>query len=199
VAHDAHSPHASASQIMLIRHAEKPPDAPPPHGVSAHGDRDEGSLTVRGWQRAGALVSLFTPGVAKALGHGLSVPSHLYCISHKHHSKRTRQTLTPLARKLEIPINDDFSAGEEEGLARHARARSGAVLICWRHHHLHTLAQHIAGDHATVPRSWSEDRYDVVWVLDLDRATGEYTFRQVAQELLDGDVPAPATRAAALP
>ena len=98
---DVRSPLASASQIMLIRHAEKPPDAPPPHGVSAHGDHDGGSLTVRGWQRAGALVLLFTPGVAKALGHGLSVPNHLYCISHKHHSKRTRQTLTPLARKLE--------------------------------------------------------------------------------------------------
>ena len=192
------SPLASASQIMLIRHGEKPPDAPPPHGVSAHGEHDVGSLTVRGWQRAGALVLLFTRGVANAL-HGLSVPSHLYCISPRHHSRRTRQTLTPLARKLGLAINDDFSAGEEEGLARHARGRSGAVLICWRHHHLHTLAQHIAGDHTTVPRSWGDDRYDVVWVLDLDAVTGEYAFRPVAQELLDGDMPARGSRTPAHP
>ena len=132
-----HTPNAVASQIMLIRHGEKPPHAPPPHGVSAHGERDTESITVRGWQRAGALAA----------------------------------------------------SGEEEELARHAQQRTGAVLICWRHHSLHVLAQHVLGDHATFPKSWSEDRFDVVWVLDLDPATRQYGFRQVAQELLDGDLP----------
>jgi hypothetical protein len=172
---------------MLIRHGEKPPDAPPPHGVSAHGERDAESLTVRGWQRAGALAALFTTTVDTGLRYGLSVPRHLYACNPHRHSKRTRQTLTPLAKKLGIEINEDFSAGDEEELARHARARHGAVLICWRHHHLDELAHHIAGDHTSVPHRWSEGRYDVVWVFDLDPATGEYVFRQVPQELLDGD------------
>jgi hypothetical protein len=108
-------------------------------------------------------------------------------------SKRSRQTLTPLAKKLGIEVNEDFSSGEEDDLAKHAQQRTGAVLICWRHHSLHVLAQHVLGDHATYPTSWSEDRFDVVWVLDLDPATGQYAFRQVAQELLDGDVPHAAT------
>lgn len=185
-----HTQRAVASQIMLIRHGEKPPETPPPHGVSAHGERDAESLTVRGWQRAGALASLFSPAVSKGRRHGLSVPSHLYASSsHKHASKRTRQTLTPLAKKLGIEINDDFSVGDERELARHARGRNGAVLICWRHHDLPVLAHHVIGDRTTVPQRWSEDRYDIVWVFDLDPATGEYVFREVALELLDGDVP----------
>ena len=72
--------------------------------------------------------------------------------------------------------------------AYHARERHGAVLICWRHHHLHTLAHHIVGDRTTIPQNWNEDRYDLVWVFDLDPATGNYVFREVAQELLDGDL-----------
>ena len=188
------TPSAVAPQIMLIRHGEKPPHAPPPHGVSTHGERDVESLTVRGWQRAGALASLFSPRVENAHRHGLSVPRHLYaCAARKNVSKRSRQTLLPLAKKLGIEINEDFSSGMEDELARHARQRTGAVLICWRHHSLHVLAQHVLGDHATFPKSWSEDRFDVVWVLDLDPATRRYRFRQVAQELLDGDLPHGAT------
>ena len=43
-----------AAKIMVIRHAEKPSDSPPPHGVTAEGEREDESLIVRGWQRAGS-------------------------------------------------------------------------------------------------------------------------------------------------
>ena len=50
--HDDHPgrPNArpNAPKIMLIRHAEKPEDDPPPHGVDIDGDHDSESLTVRG-------------------------------------------------------------------------------------------------------------------------------------------------------
>jgi len=52
---------AVATKIMLIRHAEKPPNNPPPHGVDAKGDHDSESLIVQGWQRAGALTVYFAP------------------------------------------------------------------------------------------------------------------------------------------
>ena len=46
-------------KIMLVRHAEKPGEPPPPHGVDPAGEKDKDSLIVRGWQRAGALACLF--------------------------------------------------------------------------------------------------------------------------------------------
>jgi hypothetical protein len=176
---------------MLIRHAEKPADASPPYGVSPDGELDEESLTVRGWQRAGALACLFDPAFAPGAGRQLTEPRYLYASNpRKHRSKRSRETLTPLARKLGLEINADFAPGEEEALALEARSRDGVVLICWRHQHLPELAHHLLGDQTTTPRHWHEDRYDLIWVFDLDPATGAYRFRQTPQGLLHGDAPA---------
>jgi len=49
-----------AQKIMIIRHAEKP-EHHGPRGVDENGNEDKESLTVRGWQRAGALVQFFGP------------------------------------------------------------------------------------------------------------------------------------------
>ena len=40
----------------------------------------------------------------------------------------------------------------------------------------------------SVPKKWP-DRYDRVWIFDLDPSTGMYLFNQVAQLLLAGDQP----------
>jgi len=83
-------------RFMFIRHAEKPgvPGDGKGGGVQPDGSQDGESLTVRGWQRAGALVQFFArpelkPGVifASGLGHGSK-------------SKRPMQTVTPLADLL---------------------------------------------------------------------------------------------------
>ena len=52
-------------KIMVIRHAEKPDDAGTVFGVTAGGQQDPEELTVRGWQRAGALVTFFAPPDAR--------------------------------------------------------------------------------------------------------------------------------------
>ncbi len=44
------------SQIIFIRHAEEHNEA----GLTPEGTHDDRSLTVRGWQRAGALAGFFT-------------------------------------------------------------------------------------------------------------------------------------------
>jgi len=46
-----------ATKIMVIRHAEKPTSHPPPYGITLEGVREKESMTVRGWQRAGALAA----------------------------------------------------------------------------------------------------------------------------------------------
>ena len=180
---------------MLIRHGEKPPDSPPPYGIAIDGQQDGESLTVRGWQRAGALACLLTSTGTAPQIHGLAEPRYLYAANpRKHRSKRSRETLEPLARKLGLEINTDFSPGQEEELATHALSRGGVVLICWRHQQLPTLARHILRNEQT-ETEWPEDRYDLVWVFDLDVAKSVYLFHQVAQNLLHGDSPVAAPEA----
>jgi len=43
----------------------------------------------------------------------------------------------------------------------------------------------------TAPQKRPGDRFDVVWVFDLDKTTGEYSFSQVPQNLLAGDQDSP--------
>lgn len=40
--------------LMVVRHAEKPPDSGNPRDIDADGDNDKHSLVVTGWARAGA-------------------------------------------------------------------------------------------------------------------------------------------------
>lgn len=164
-------------RIFLIRHAEKPDETHA--GVSSSGAQDDEELTVRGWQRAGALIALFASPSA------LATPQFLFA-SHSS-SKRPKQTLLPLSEKLGIAINLDHGKGEEDRLAADAKACDGVVLICWQHEFMPAVANAILGDNVTAPQEWPKHRFDVVWVFDIDHAARKYRFRQVPQRLLGGD------------
>jgi hypothetical protein len=172
--------------IYNIRHAEKPGEQPGPHTcVDYHGRENEHSLLPRGWQRSGALVTLFDP----ARG-GLRTPTVLLSPSHdKNAAHRTYQTLQGLSERFGVPIASPFAEGEEDRLAASLlREHAGVVLVCWDHSHLPALAAALpAGNRKAIPRKWPEDRYDVTWTFTLDPATGHYTFGQVPQRLLSGD------------
>ncbi len=182
---------------MLIRHAEKPADSPPPHGVTKHGDHDSESLTVEGWQRAGALAAFFAPTHGPLQSPLLATPEVLYAAAPGKHSgsdgsrsERPLQTITPLAKKLGRTVRTDFTKGEETKLADAAMAEIGTVLVCWQHQVANLIANRILGDDTTAPQKWPSDRFDVVWVFDL-QGDGSYSFSQVPQMLLKGDVPTP--------
>ena len=52
-----------ADQIIVVRHAQKPTRKPKHKGIREDGTADPESLTVRGWQHAGALAAVFAgPG-----------------------------------------------------------------------------------------------------------------------------------------
>ena len=207
------TPSPSASTIMIIRHAEKPPAppaSPPPFGVTPDGMRDEHSLSVRGWQRAGALVPFFaTPEGIPSL---IKTPQFIYAAKvddddeNPHNAagerigtkgKRSQQTIAPIAEKLRsaVALNLAFDKGDETAMITSAMACSGVVLICWVHENIPRIAGPIPTYSGTpVPATWPSDaqgngRFDVVWLFEFDAVAGTYRFSHIPQMLLAGDAP----------
>jgi len=174
---------------MVIRHAEKPADTGAPFGVNADGNQDPESLIVQGWQRAGAVASLFAPSRGPLQSPDLSTPQFLYASGTAKHSssERPQETITPLASKLSLSLNTNFLKGDEANMVKDAISQNGVVLICWEHQAIPDIANNILGNTTTVPQKWPGDRFDLVWVFDLDASTGGYNFTQVPQLLLAGD------------
>lgn len=183
-----------STKIMVIRHAEKPAESGFPKGVLDTGEHDSESLTVQGWQRAGALTCLFAPTTGVIKYPELAQPQFLYASRTGKHSssRRPQQTIIPLSAKLGLSINTDFWKGEEQALVNSALSCDGVVLISWQHEYIHAIANEILGN-ATAPQNWPGSRFDVVWVFDLNPTTGKYSFKQVPQLLLASDLPTPIT------
>lgn len=173
---------------MLVRHAEKPSKDSVPYGVTRKGQRSKESLQVRGWQRAGALIALFAPpnGQFSPL---LAKPQFLYASKplKRKGSRRPLQTLIPLAEKLGIEINSDFQRNGFESMLEEVFLCRGVVLISWQREYIPEIALKILDDRSIAPEDWPEDRFDMIWVFDLDRSSRRYKFKQVPQKLLKGD------------
>jgi hypothetical protein len=190
----------AATKIMLIRHAEKPvpavkkPPAPAYNGIDIFGEADKNSLIPQGWQRAGALNSLFSASFGP-----LPVPQFLFAPNKFGNgtSKRPYETITPLSQKLGLTINAaqdpkapaTYSKEKYPKMLKAATACDGVVLICWEHGEIPSLANRLLGS-KSAPK-WPADRFDIVWVFDLAPAGTGYTLNQVPQLLLATDKPAP--------
>ena len=178
-----------ATKIFLLRHGEKPAKDFAPFGVTQIGERDKESLAVRGWQRAGALISLFSLPDVQTKYPSLAKPQFLFASKplRRKGSKRPLQTITPLSEKLKIPVNCSFPRFEIVKMVQHVFSCKGVVLICWQREYIPKIAMQILGNKKTAPLVWPENRFDIIWVFDLDRRLGRYKFKQVPQKLLRGD------------
>ena len=182
-----------ATKIMLIRHAEKPAKDSSPYGVTDQGERSKESLEVRGWQRAGALANLLAPANGRLQHSGLAKPQFLYASKpvRRKGSKRPVETLTPLAQKLAVRIHSNFQRNEYEIMLEEAMLCKGVVLICWQREYIPEIAAHLLGSDTIAPEEWPDDCFDMIWVFDLLPSRVKYRFKQVPQNLLDGDLKTP--------
>ena len=64
-------------------------------------------------------------------------------------------------------------------------------MICWQREYIPEIALKILDGRKIAPADWPEDRFDMIWVFDLDRSSGRYKFKQVPQKLLMGDSATP--------
>ncbi|WP_327065283.1 hypothetical protein [Kitasatospora sp. NBC_01302] len=187
-------PADASSVIMIIRHAEKPTGSGAPDGVTDQGKKDSESLTVQGWTRAGALISLFAPrtggGAAAPVPTGLTRPATVYAADPTTGgSKRPAETATPLTAALGLTLDTRYAKGDEAGLAAALLATSGPQLVAWEHESIAAILAGLGTITPAPPTDWPDNRFDVVWVLTAD-GTG-WRFTQVPQMLLAGDSPHP--------
>ncbi|HEY0184247.1 MAG TPA: hypothetical protein VGC09_15665 [Rhodopila sp.] len=182
----------AAIEILLLRHAEKPgdPDAGP--GLTPDGREDEKSLTVRGWQRAGALAGCLA---RNALSRPrLPAPDRIYASAFREgggHSRRPEQTVLPLAQALGLQVDLTWALHQEAAFGAALAASLGTALVCWQHQGLADLARAVAAPQtiSDLPAGWSwpPDRYDVIWSMRREAPGEPWRFTQYCQSLLAGD------------
>jgi hypothetical protein len=208
-----------ASTIMVIRHAEKPDsyNGQTYNGVNptatSCGSQGSEDLVTLGWERAGALVTLFVPPWGPK--PYLAMPQNLFASDPDDSkddsdssggdgpSQRPFETLTAVAAALGSPsspltINQSFSKKHYDQMVTAALACQGAVLIAWQHQDIPAIGQSILTQTNTpsgsiqIPTSWPGSRYDLVWVFNRPGCSGPIaSFSIFAQMLLAGDGPAP--------
>jgi len=187
---------ANAAKIMIIRHAEKPEGSV--QGVDISGNDGTENLTVQGWQRAGALARFFAPLSSQFQRPGIAQPQFLLAsgpVSKAQKkddgdgskSQRPEETITPLSQLISLTVNSTFVKGQETQVAAAAVASGGVVLIAWQHEAIPAIAAAVPGA-SGFPSPWPGSRFDIVWVFDL-QSDGTYSFSQVPQMLLAGDLP----------
>lgn len=210
-----------ATKIMVIRHAEKPGlyNGAAYSGVDEFGAVSGAAgakhLVTLGWERAGALITLFAaPWGPKP---PLATPQFLFASnpdakpgddpSDAGPSQRPYETLSALKAKLNLTVDTTHRKSHFAEMVMSALACNGPVLIAWQHEDIAlTTKTGIPGISAEIltqtgttgtfnaPTSWpvgpAGARYDLVFVFDRPTGGGPITgFTLVSQQLLAGDLP----------
>jgi hypothetical protein len=210
-----------ATKIMVIRHAEKPGDY---NGIrysgvdnlgTVAGDNGTEHLVTLGWERAGALVTLFAPpwgpktpmlATPQFLFASNPIPKNGDDTTDEGPSERPYETLAPLAARLRLKIDTTHRKNHYAEMVMAALACDGVVLIAWQHQDIALktnagvpgISQEILKQTDTkqpfdVPVDWptlsADARYDLVFVFDRPHGGGPISdFAVVPQQLLAGDL-----------
>jgi hypothetical protein len=162
--------------VLIVRHAEKPGSG--------------SGLSPRGEQRAQAYATYFDP--LQLDGQAL-LPGRLIATRDSKESVRPRLTLTPLSRRLGLPIEQPFADGQVDQLVKSLGKdnRAPVVLIAWHHGHIDKLIDAFGGDARAITghKSWPGDVYDWLVVLRFDDRGRLLASRSqcVQEHLLAGD------------
>lgn len=148
------SPVPRPAQIILIRHAEKPPDPEDPH------------LSQAGVKRAERLVSFITTDPAMTR-FGLPVAVFATHPTKHDNGQRTQETVAPLARALKLPVKAPYLGKDYAALAKLILATPAyagkTVLICWNHEEIPQLAAALGV--TPEPPKWKGSVFDRVYVI----------------------------------
>lgn len=162
---------AMPSAIILMRHAEKPPQG--------------NELSARGWERAKALPKFFTDR-SEVNVYGL--PVALYAMASLDGSSvRAIQTLKYVSQETGVAINSNYARDEVSQLVNEIRSSASfdgkLVVICWEHKVLSEIAQAFGVNPTPI---YDSQRFDRAWRL-VPNGKGEIEFSNIPERLLPGD------------
>lgn len=165
---------AQPARILIIRHAEKPPD----------GSKDH--LTREGNERARALVPFLTQ-TPQLLGTNRAVALFATRVSKTAPNNHTHETLEPLASELGLKINDAYRNSDYQALADRLLSdpifKDRTVVICWTHTYIPQLVKSL-GISPELP-AWNDRVYDRVLVITYEQRKAKMA--DLPQKLLFGD------------
>jgi len=167
---------ARPARVILLRHAEKPPDKSNVH------------LSERGESRALALVAFLA---AKSVLGSNGPPAALFApeVTRRGHSRRPYETLEPLAEHLKLSVQMPYGPSDYAALAEHVLSDPGldgrTVIVCWIHDYLPALAKALGVK--PEPARWKGSVYDRVWVITY--TDHRAVLADLPQNLVPGDSP----------
>jgi hypothetical protein len=119
----------TANKILVVRHAEKPGDAGTISGVDIDGNRNRDELTVRGWQRAGALVRFFAPIDGHFRDQRIETPGRIFASRVAPHSKSLRSQTR--LRRLRTSSGEKTSGSTLRRNRRRSLSRQRLLQTVW--------------------------------------------------------------------
>jgi len=145
-------PPLANAEILIIRHGEKP---------------DEGKeLSPAGVARATAYVEYFKS--IRIDGHPIHI-DHIFATAESKNSDRERLTVEPLAKSLDLKIDDRYKNKAYGELATDiVTHRYGhELLICWHHGNIPALVSALQGNATKLfpGGKWPSDHFD--WIIRL--------------------------------
>jgi hypothetical protein len=161
------------AQVILIRHAEKPPEG--------H------DLSLQGRERAAALAPFFLEA-PEVLTYKAPAAIYAQAVNQEARSRRPIETVTPLAKALKLDLITRYGHSDYPRMAKDILAnpdyKGKMVLICWEHKVIPDMARELGVKDA--PAKWPGEAFDRLWVITY-KADGPPTFRDLPQRLLFGD------------
>jgi hypothetical protein len=162
-------------EILIIRHAEKPPEESKSFDLSAEGNA-----------RAAALPDLFKTSEKRP--NPFAAPDFIFAAKNTKHSHRPLETVAPLAKKLNRTVNSQFADEDFSKLAdeifQNSKYAGKTILISWHHGMIPPLAQKLKA--MGMPEHWKGTVFDRVWQITYD-AQGKSKFVDLPQQLLPKD------------
>lgn len=166
---------AAPKAVILIRHAEDPAD----ESTNPH-------LSAEGYDRANNLYRLFDEHVDLI---ATGKPDFLFAAAPQKASGSLRsiETLEPLAKRLNLNLNTDYTKDETSDLVyelfNNDIYNNKVIMISWQHKNMPKIVKHMG---FTIKLEYPKNRYDRLWIMKFTK--GKPTnFKDISQYLMRGD------------